>query len=136
MKTETNTSFGLGGRPISRILHDIVNRLSEIIRSEVLLARTEVRQDVTYAARASVLLVVGAIFALFAVGFFLLGLVYALSGSLSPWLSAFIVALGTGVLAGILLLVGRSRIKQSKLKPNETIRSLRENVSWIKKQTR
>jgi uncharacterized membrane protein YuzA (DUF378 family) len=135
MKTDMYTSES-GGRSISQILHDIVNHLSEIIRSEVLLAKTEVRQDVTYAARASVLLVVGAIFSLYAVGFLLLGLVYALAGNLSPWLSAIIVAAGTGVVAGVLLLIGRSRIKQAKLKPDKTIRSLQENVTWFKKQTR
>ena len=33
------------GRPISRIIEDILRHVGEIIRSEVRLAKTEIRQD-------------------------------------------------------------------------------------------
>jgi uncharacterized membrane protein YqjE len=132
----TNGTSQTGSRAISRILHEIVNHVTEIIRSEVQLARTEVRQDVTQVANASAFLGIGAAFGLFALGFILLGAVYALGSIMPPWLSAVVVGAGTGIVAAIFLLAGRSKMRRASLKPDETIQSLQENVTWIKQQTR
>ena len=123
-------------RPFSRIFQDIVTHLSEIVRSEVRLARTEVRQDLTHLTRSSLVLIIGAVFALYATGFLLLGVVYALETLMAPWLSAVIVGIGVGILAAIFLQVSRRRLKQTSLRPDKTIQSLRENVTWMKKQIR
>jgi len=123
-------------RPLSRILQETVAHLTEIIRSEIQLARVEVRADIAHVARASVFVAIGAVFGLYAVGFVLLGVVYALATRVTPWLSALIVAVGVGVIAAIFLHVGRTKMKQVDLKPDNTIRSLQENVTWIKKQVR
>jgi apolipoprotein N-acyltransferase len=124
------------GRPLSQIVQDIVARLTEIVRSEFQLARAEVRADMTQVARAGVFLAIGAIFGLYALGFMLLAVVYALGTLVAPWLSALIVGVAVGVIAAIFLQVGRTRMKQADLKPDKTIRSLQENVSWMKKQVR
>jgi uncharacterized membrane protein YqjE len=131
---ETNDSSQSGGRAISLILKDIVNHVTEIIRSEVRLAQTEVRQDVTQVAKASILCAIGAVFGLFALGFILLGLVYVLESTMPPWLSAVTVGTGVGIVAAIFLLAGRTKMKLASLKPDETIRTLQENVTWIKKR--
>jgi uncharacterized membrane protein YqjE len=132
----THDSSLSGGRSISRILEEIVNHVTEIIRSEVRLARTEVRQGVTQVAKASIFFVIGAVFGLFALGFILLGVVYALGSIMPAWLSAVIVGAAVGIVAAIFLQAGRMRMKRASLRPDETIRSLQENVTWIKKQTR
>jgi uncharacterized membrane protein YqjE len=123
-------------RPLSRILQETVAHLTEIIRSEIQLARVEVRADIAQVAKACVFVAVGAVFGLYALGFALLGVVYALATRVTPWLSALIVAVGMGVIAAIFLLVGRTKMKQVDLKPDNTIRSLQENVTWMKKQVR
>jgi uncharacterized membrane protein YqjE len=123
-------------RPFSRILQEIVTHLTEIIRSEIRLARAEVRADIAQVARASVFVGIGAVFGLYALGFALLGVVFALGTRVTPWLSALIVAVGVGVIAAIFLYVGRTKMKQVDLKPDNTIRSLQENVTWMKKQVR
>jgi hypothetical protein len=120
---------------ISRILQDIVNNATEIIRSEVRLARAEVRQDLMQIGKGSSLLVVGALLTLYALGFILLSIVSALELRLAPWLSALIVGIGVGIVGLIFLLVGRTRLKQASLKPDKTIQSLQENVTWMKKRT-
>src|SRR5262245_18911092 len=93
-------------RPFSQILQDVVNHLSEIVRSEIRLARVEFRQDIAQITKASMFLVIGAVFALFALGFALLGVMYAIATNLEPWLSAVIVGLGVGLFAAIFLWVG------------------------------
>jgi len=121
-----------GERPFSRILQDIVGHLTEIVRSEIRLARMEIGQDLTQFSRAAAFVVAGAICALFALGFILLAAVYALATVVAPWLAALIVGAGMGVLALVLLKVGRTKIKQSDLKPDNTIQSMQENVTWMK----
>ena len=123
-------------RPLSRILQEMVAHLTEIIRSEIQLARVEIRADMTQGARASVFVAIGAVFGLYAFGFALLGVVYVLATRVTPWLSALVVAAGVGAIAAIFLYVGRSKLKQVDLKPDNTIRSLQENVTWMKKQVR
>ena len=123
-------------RPLSRILQEMLGHLTELIRSEIQLARTEVRADIAQVARAGVFVAIGAVFGLYALGFALLGAVYALATRVTPWLSASIVAVGAAVIAGVFLYVGRTKMKQADLKPDNTIRSLQENVTWMKKQVR
>ena len=133
---ETRASSKAGGGSFSQILQEIVNHGTEIIRSEVRLLRAEVRQDVTQVAKASVFFVIGAVLAFYGLGFVLLGLVYALGSTTPLWLSAVIVGIGAAVIAAVFLWVGRTKIKQASLKPDKTIRSIQENVTWMKKQTR
>jgi len=123
-------------RSFSGILHEIVSHLTEIIRSEVRLARTEIREDVRQIAKASVFVAFGAVLALYALGFILLGVVYALATRMAPWLSAVSVGVGVGIVAAIFCQVGRTKIKQASLKPDKTIQSLEENVRWMKTQTK
>ena len=136
MKDQSNIDFDSGGRPFSQILQEIVHHISEIVRSEVRLAREEVREDVTQVSKSAVYFVIGAVFAFHALGFILLGLVYALGTTMALWLSALVVGAGAGVIAATLLSVGRRKLKQTSLMPDKTIRSLKENVTWMKGQTK
>jgi len=128
------TSSKSGVRTVSQIFQEILDHLAEIIRSEIRLARVELGQDLAQVANAGVFLVLGAVFALYAFGFVLLGLVYALGSTIAPWLAAVIVGAGVGLIGAILLMVGRAKIKRADLKPDKTIRSVQENVTWMKKQ--
>jgi uncharacterized membrane protein YqjE len=131
---DTPPSSKSGGRPFSQIFQDIVNHLTEIVRSEIRLARVEVRQDIANVSKASAFLIVGAVLVLYAFGFVLLGLTYAIATSVAPWLSALIVGLGVGLFAAIFLLIGRKKMKEADLKPVKTINSVQENVTWMKKR--
>jgi uncharacterized membrane protein YqjE len=123
-------------RTFSGILQEIVNHLTEIIRSELRLARTEVRQDVTQVAKAGVFFMIGAVFGLYTLGLILLAAVYGLGTVMAPWLSALIVGAAAGLAAVIFFQIGRRKISLTSLKPDETIQSLQENVTWMKKQTK
>jgi uncharacterized membrane protein YqjE len=124
------------GRPLKQILQDIVNHVSNIIRSEVRLAQTEVREDVTRYAKASSFVGIAGALAFYAVGFLLLSAVYALQTVMSPWLAALLVAVGVGIAATIPYLIGRKKLTQVSLRPDKTIQSLEENVKWVKRQTK
>jgi hypothetical protein len=133
---QIKTSPRFSRRPLSGIFQEIGSHLTEILRSEVRLARAEISQDVGQFAKASVLLVAGVVFALYAFGLFLLAAVYALEQTLPAWGAALIVGGGLGAVAAVVFLIGRKRVQQASLLPDKTIQSLQENVTWMKRQTK
>jgi hypothetical protein len=133
---DTRSSPRSSVRPIASILQEVLAQLTEIIRSEIRLASSEIRQDLTQAARAGLFLLVGAALAAYAFGFLLLGSVYALAKLAPLWASALIVGGGVGLIATAFLLVGRRKMKAASLRPDETIESLQENVTWLKRHTK
>jgi uncharacterized membrane protein YqjE len=122
-------------RPISSIFQEIGTHLSEILRSEFQLARVELRQDFAEVAKASLWLVVGGVFAMYAFGLMLLSAVYGLGEVLPLWASALIIGTSMAFVAAVLLLIGRRKLKVTSLRPDKTLQTLQENVTWLKKQT-
>ena len=122
------------GRPFSQILQDILHHLTEIIRAELRLARVEVGHDVRSVAKASTFLITAAVLAFCALGLVLAGMVLALSTTLARWASSLIVAAAVAVIAAICLQIGRKRLTRINLKPEQTIQSIQENVTWMKNQ--
>jgi len=135
MKDRTDTTHS-DGRSITQILQDIVNHVSDIIRSEVRLAKTEVRQDATHFAKAGIWIGVAGVMALYAVGFALLSAVYGLQGVMPSWLAALLVGVAVGMVAVTLYLTGRKKLAQASLRPDKTIQTLEDNVTWFKRQTK
>ena len=138
-RMNTASAGGAGrpeSRPVSAIIEDILGHLTEIVRSEILLAREELRRDLSRAFRATLVLMVGAILSLYAFGFILLAAVYALGETLPMWAAALTVGgVGAG-LAIIFLVIGRNKFKLVSLVPDQTIESLQENAAWVKRRTR
>ena len=123
-------------QPVTSVLQNIVANVQEMVRSEVQLAKTEIKEESTKAAKAGSLLAGGAVLALYAFGFILLGAVYALSMAVDAWLAAIIVAVAVGAPAAILIAVGRNRLREIHPKPQKTIDTVKENVKWVRDQTR
>ena len=123
-------------RSVSGLVQDVVGNVQQIIRSEVLLAKTEVKEEASRAAKAARLLLGGAVVAFYAVGFLLLFCVYALSTALAAWAAALIVAVALGITAALLLKIGIKQIRQVSPTPQKTIQSVKENVRWAKNQVK
>jgi cytochrome c biogenesis protein CcdA len=124
-----------GNRSIKDVFQDIVANVQEIMRSEFRLARAEARQELSESAQSSILLVAGIVTGLFAQGFLLLTIMFALEIVIAPWLAALLVAIGVGIIAMALTVVGRKRMREVHA-PGKTIRTVQENVQWTKQQVR
>ena len=120
-------------RSVTEVLQDIVANIQEIVRSEFKLARTEIGEQATRAAKSSAPLGSGMVLGLYALGFILLAIVYALEMVVAAWLAALIVGAAVAVVAAILVSVGRKRFEQVK-KPQRTMANVKENVQWAKNQ--
>jgi len=123
-------------RPISEVFQDIVRNIQEIVRSEVRLAKTEIREEAFKAKSAGLMLGAGAVTAIFATGFLLLTIVYALTLVMPNWAAALVVAVVTALIAAGLLTAGRSQLKQIHPSPERTVETIKENVQWARQQTK
>jgi uncharacterized membrane protein YqjE len=125
-----------GGSSIAGLLQEIVGDVQGIIRSEVRLAKAEVKEDATSMGKAAGMLVAGAVLGIYALGILLLCIIYALNGPLPDWVAALIVGLVVAAAAGILAKIGLDRVKSVNPAPDKTIDSVKEDIQWVKQQTR
>jgi uncharacterized membrane protein YedE/YeeE len=123
-------------RSVSDVLQDIFGNLQDIVRSEFRLAKVEITTEAGKAAKASKLLAVGGVLFLYAGGLILLAAVYGLSSVLQPWLAALLIGVLVAIVAAILLSAGRRRLQVVHPTAERTIKNVKENVQWLKDQTR
>lgn len=119
-------------RALSDVLQDILRNLQDIVRSEVRLAKVEIRDDVRQAASSAAWIAAGTIGALSAWAFLLWTITFALSTRMSMWAATLTVALVLAGAAGVLVVGGIRRMKRINPIPERTIASIKENVEWIR----
>ena|SRR5688572_21482990 len=119
-------------RALSDVLQDILRNLQDIVRSEVRLAKVEIRDDARQAASSAVWIAAGTIGALSAWAFLLWTITFALSTRMSMWAATLIVALVLAGAASVLVVGGIRRMKRINPIPERTIASIKENVEWIR----
>ncbi len=123
-------------RSVSEVLQDIFGNLQDIVRSEVRLAKVEFKTEASQAASAGKPLIAGMVMGTYAGALLLLALVYGLSLVMPPWMAALSVGVLVSLMAAILIGIGRARLRVVHPTPEKTIQSMKENVQWLKDQTR
>jgi uncharacterized membrane protein YqjE len=121
-------------RSVPEILEDIASNLTQIVRAEFRLAKTELKEGAEKVAGPGATLGAGVALAFYGLGFLLLAAVYALSLIMAGWLATLIVGGVLAAAAGILLSVGATKLQRVHLTPDKTIRTLEEDVQWAKQQ--
>lgn len=119
-------------RTLGQLVSDASRDLSAIMRSEVALAKAEVKAEATTAVMGGAMFAVAGVVAFLAVILLLFAAVYGLvEAGLDRWLSFLIIAVVLLIIGGILALIGKSRL--SKLsKPERTMRTTKETVETLK----
>ncbi|HWR53041.1 MAG TPA: phage holin family protein [Bryobacteraceae bacterium] len=108
-------------RSVADVVKDIVGNIQEIVRTEVRLARAEIREKIAATARASAVLAVGAVIVFYALGFLLVSIYNLLSLAMPFWGAALVMFIGLGVISGIMIAVGISRLRKIKPMPERAV---------------
>ena len=119
---------------LGTIVTGIVEDLQGIVRGEVQLAKTELKEDASAIGRAATLIAIAAMVGLVGFSFLMLGVTYLLNKSLQMWLSAGIVGVVLLIIALIAAMVGKNQLSAANLKPQQTIDSLKEDQEWTSRQ--
>jgi uncharacterized membrane protein YqjE len=123
-------------RSISDVLQDIVANVQGIVRAEVRLAKAEVKEEASKAGRAAAILGAGIVTAIYTVGLLLLTILFALATAMPLWAAALILFVLLAVATAILLSIGKKRFQAVHATPEKTIETMKENVEWVKSQTK
>src|SRR5687768_9034241 len=125
-----------GDRSVASVLSDIVGNVQQIVRAEVRLAKTEVREEVGKAKRGLIFVAAGAAAAFLASVFILLAAVYALALVWPMWVAALVVGLVTSLTGILTLTAGLRQIRSVSLAPPRTVSTIQENIEWAKTRAR
>lgn len=123
-------------KSLGELFSDLSQGLSNLMRQEVQLAKTEITQKVASAGKSVGFLVAAGTLAFVGFQALVAAAIIALALVLPAWLAAVIVALVLIGLGGILAFIGISSMKKTNMAPQETIQTLREDAQWAKAQMR
>jgi hypothetical protein len=119
-------------RSVADVLQDILRNVQDMLRSEVRLAKAEIRHEATQAAAAALWLTIGFVGLLSAWMLLLWTAVYALAMALPIWAATLVIAVAMAGVGGVVITAGRRRFTRIKTMPERTIASLQENLEWMK----
>jgi uncharacterized membrane protein YqjE len=125
-----------GERSVADVLQDILRNVQEIVRSEVRLAKVEIRDEARQAVSSGIWIAAGAVGALSAWMFLLWTVAYLLATRMSLWAATLVGAVVMACVAGVLIMGGIRRMKRIQPIPERTVESVKENLEWMKQPTK
>jgi hypothetical protein len=124
-------------RSLGEIIGDITGDLGTLMRQELDLAKTEIKQEAAKAGKGAGLLGGAGVTGHMALLFASLTLMFALRQALDSYVwAALIVTVLWAVVAAVLAAQGRKKLKTVQPKPDATIQTLKEDAQWAKTATR
>ena len=125
------------GRSTGELVKDLSNQVSLLVRQEIELAKAEMAEKGRKAGLGLGVVAAAGVSALLALGTLTACVVLALDGAMPAWLAALIVALAWSVVAAVLASVGKQKVEQAGTPvPEQTVESVKEDIKWLKDQTR
>jgi Putative Actinobacterial Holin-X, holin superfamily III len=123
-------------RSLPELLRQLSQEITQLLKQEIELAKAEFGEKGRQAGKGAGLLGSAGVIGLGAVGALTACFILALNAVMPAWLAALIVAVVYGVVAAILAMQGRNRIRQATPPvPEQTVETLKEDVQWAKTQT-
>ncbi len=119
--------------PMGDALRHLRSDLGDLVRAELALFKRDATRQLRGLSVAGVWIIVGAVMGLAFLGALTALLIIALSLALAPWLAALVVTAAWGLVAASLLAAAVIKLKATlPLDFDETTRSVKEDVEWIK----
>jgi uncharacterized membrane protein YqjE len=124
--------------PADARLVDLVGRMSSdvshVVRAELELAKVEIKDEMARTALAAGLLSGTALAGYFVLLMLSFAAAFGLAEIVATGWAFLIVGLVYAALAGTLFVLGRKKLATVTLVPKKTLRTLREDLSWLKQQ--
>jgi len=115
------------------LVHDLVEQVPQLIRSEIRLAQAELAEKGKRAGLGIGMFSVAGLLAFFGLSCVIATAVLGLAHAVPAWLSALLVAVALLVGAGIAALVGKKEVAQAiPPAPEHAIEGVREDLATIK----
>jgi uncharacterized membrane protein YqjE len=124
----------LTGRSTPAVLTSLVSNVSEMVRTEVRLAKAEITEKADQAKSGAIGLFVGGGITLLGLIFILLAAIFGLTAAtgLPLWASSLIVGGIIGIAGFIMLQSALSKLKPKNLEPEKTETALKRDAQLVK----
>ena len=129
-----NTAPAGETRSLGEIVSDISANMSTLVKQEIDLAKTEMKQEVTKVGKGAGMFGGAAVAGFFTLFFLSFARTYVLDNVMPVELAALIVAVLWGIVAAVLALTGRKNLKAANPQLPTTQQTLKEDVQWAKTQ--
>lgn len=121
-------------RSIGDLFSELANETTTLIKQEVALAQAEITQKAEKIGKNIGFLVIGGTIANAALLAIVASVIIGLGYFIPLWFSALIVGIIIGIAAAVLISTGLKNLKDTNLKPKETVETLKEDAKWLKEQ--
>jgi uncharacterized membrane protein YqjE len=120
---------------VGELIGNISNDLSTLFRQEVELAKAELKQEASKAGKAAGMLGAAGYAGHLTVVLLSFALVFALGNVMDLGWAALIVGVIWGIVAAVLFVNGRKKLKTVDPVPRRTAETLKEDAQWLKNPT-
>jgi len=122
-------------QPIGDLLKRLSAETSTLVRQEMALARAELTEQGKRAGTGAGMLGGAGVAGLLTLGALTATVIGVLDTGMAFWLAALIVTVVWGLVAGVLALQGRNKLKEATPPAPQTVETVKEDVRWAKTQT-
>ncbi len=119
---------------LGTLVRGLLEDISTLFRSEIALAKIEIRQAIAGLGGVAALFAGAVLFVLLGLAFLFVTLVLLLALVMPAWGATLLVALVLFALAAGAALLGRSRLRKTEIAPMEAIRGMKEDVGMIRSE--
>jgi hypothetical protein len=117
----------------SELVKQLSEQTSRLVQQEMELAKAELSAKGKQAGIGAGLFGGAGVFGLYALGSLTAAAIAALGLAMDTWLAALIVAVIWAAVAGVMALLGRTRMQKSAPPiPEQSVESVKEDVQWTK----
>lgn len=123
-------------RSLGELLNELNSQTRTLISQEVRLAKAEATEKGKQAAKAAGFVAVGGFVVYAGLLAIIAGIVLVLGNFVPVWVAALVVGVIVALIGYLVLQKGLSDLKPEKLKPQQTVTSMRENKEWLQSQAK
>ena len=125
---------GTSNASLGTLVKGLLEDVSTLFRSEIALAKIEIRQSIAGLGGVGALFALALLFAMLGLAFLFVMLVLLLALVMPAWASALVVAVTLFVLAAAAGFLGYRKMQATKIAPVGAIRGMREDVDLIRNE--
>ena len=121
-------------RSLGELFSSLSKDTTTLVRQEIELAKVEITEKVSEAAKSAVSLVVGGMIAYAALILILAAIAIGLANVLPVWAAVLVVGVVVGLIGLVMALGAIRTLKNFSLVPRKTIATLEEDKRWAQEQ--
>jgi uncharacterized membrane protein YqjE len=127
---------GYDDRSLGELFGDLTTDLGALMRSEIELAKVELKEEAGKAGRAGGMLAGAALAAYLAVTLLAFAAAWGLAEVVEPGWAFLIVGIVVAIVAAVLGFAGRERLASVDPMPEQTMETLQEDARWARAQVK